>query len=411
VPATHRDNAPAIHRDNAPATHRDDAPAAHRDNAPAAHRDDAPAAHRDDAPATHRDNAPAAHRDDAPLANRAGGTIAGLGLAVASLAPVGLLAIAFPEGGTEPFTFATLWPIPVIAIVALLALPRDAWTLRAGVVLYTLGCIASYSIPTPVGSNAARLGALVAGPLAAIIWWRRRAALLLAAALPLLYIQWQAPVRDVSTATGDPSASSSYYHPLIDFLARQPGPPVRVEIPFTRFHWEAYEVAPRFPLARGWERQLDIKYNQLFYGGRLTPERYDAWLHQVAVGFVAVSDASLDYSARAETALIARGLPFLALVLRTRHWRVYAVQDPTPIVEGPASLRAIGPSSLVLDARRPGTSLIRVHFSPYWALAQGTGCVAPAGDYTKLTLRRAGPARLVMRFAIDRIRANSPRCT
>ena len=30
-------------------------------------------------------------------------------------------------------------------------------------------------------------------------------------------------------------------------------------------------MAPRFPLARGWERQLDIKYNHLFYGGALTP--------------------------------------------------------------------------------------------------------------------------------------------
>ena len=32
-----------------------------------------------------------------------------------ALIPVGLLAVAFPEGGYEPFTFATLWPIPVIA--------------------------------------------------------------------------------------------------------------------------------------------------------------------------------------------------------------------------------------------------------------------------------------------------------
>src|SRR5207253_1339873 len=114
----------------------------------------------------------------------------GISLLVAALAPVGAIAIAFPEGGTEPFAFATLWPVPVIAVGALIALPKDAWTLRAGVLLYTLGCFVSYSVPSPVGSNAARLAALMAGPLAALLWWRRRTAALLAAALPLLYLQW-----------------------------------------------------------------------------------------------------------------------------------------------------------------------------------------------------------------------------
>ena len=50
--------------------------------------------------------------------------------------------------------------------------------------------------------------------------------------------------------------------------------PFRIEIPFTRFHWETYVVAPRYPLARGWERQLDIKDNPLFYSGPLTAATY-----------------------------------------------------------------------------------------------------------------------------------------
>ena len=77
-------------------------------------------------------------------------------------------------------------------------------------------------------------------------------------------------------------------------------------------------VAPEFPLARGWERQLDTKDNALFYDGRLTPAPYDAWLHRLAVRYVAVADAELDYSAKQEVALIDRGLPFLRLVYRTR---------------------------------------------------------------------------------------------
>jgi len=197
--------------------------------------------------------------------------------------------------------------------------------------------------------------------------------------------------------------------PLRAFPARQSGPPFRIEIPFTADHWEAYEVAPRFPLARGWERQLDVGDNALFYDGRLNPASYHAWLRRDAVRFVAVADASLDYSARAEVALIDRGLPYLRLVWRSRHWRVYAVRDPTPIVEG-ALLRALGADSLTIDARAPGSVYVRVRFTPYWALSGGQGCVTPDGDFTRLTLRRAGEVRLVIRFALGRIHARSPRC-
>ena len=338
----------------------------------------------------------------------------GLAVAVASLAPIVVLAVVFPEGGTEPFAFSALWPIPVIALLLLVLLPRGERTLGTGVVLYTIGCVLAYAIPTAVGSNAARLGTLLAGPLVALILWRRRMVLLLVCAIPLLYVQAQAAVRDVSQADADPATTAAYYRPLLGFLAREsapPNPPFRTEIPFTEDHWEAYEVAPRFALARGWERQLDIKDNSLFYGGTLTATAYRAWLDRLAVRFVAVADAPLDYSAREEVALIDRGLPYLRLVWRSRHWRVYAVADPTTIVEGHATLRAFGPDSLTIDATAPGSVYVRVRFTPYWALSGGQGCVAPDGDFTRVTLRRAGQVRLVIRFALDRIQAHSPRCT
>lgn len=334
----------------------------------------------------------------------------GIAAIVGSLLPVALLSIAFPEGGSEPFTLATLWPIPALAIVALVLLPRSERTILIGISLYAIGCIAAFELTTPVGSNAARLGPLLAGPLAAMFWWPRHKAWLAAAALPLLWFQWQAPIRDVRTSAGDPSVSAAYYQPLISFLRRQGGPPFRVEIPFTRFHWEAYQVAPRFPLARGWERQLDIKYNQLFYDQPLNAATYDAWLHQLAVRFVAVPDATLDFSARKEAALIDRGLPYLHLVERTRHWRVYAVAHPTPMVQGAATLTALGPNSVALRALHPGTALVRVRFSSYWKLTRGAGCVQKNGDFMLLRLRRGGPIRLVTSFALSRIGDNSPRC-
>ncbi|HEY5187673.1 MAG TPA: hypothetical protein VII87_01475, partial [Solirubrobacteraceae bacterium] len=227
----------------------------------------------------------------------------------------------------------------------------------------------------------------------------------------LLAFGWADAIRDVAATAGDPATTAAYYAPLNRFLAAQGGPPFRTEIPFTRLHWEADEVAPRFPLARGWERQLDVADNPLFYTGRLTAARYERWLHDNAVRFVAVADVRLDPSARAEAALVARGLPDLRLVARLPHWRVYAVAGATPIVSGPARLTALGPEWLATTARAAGRLVVRVHFSPYWALATGGGCVSPDGDDVQLALRRAGSVRLVMRFALDRIGARSPRCT
>jgi hypothetical protein len=335
-------------------------------------------------------------------------------VALAAVTPVALLAIAFPEGGSEPFAFSTLWPICLLAIIALMAAPKDALTLRAGVLLYTLGTIMAFLVPTPVGSNTVRLGTFLAAPLAALLWWRRRIVLLILVMPWLLYLEWQAPIRDVSSASSAPSATVGYYQPLLRFLDREalpPAAPFRIEIPFTRFHWESYVVATHFPIARGWERQLDLNDNTIFYRGRVTAASYAVWLHQNAIRFVAVSDAPLDVSARAEMAVISRRPSYLRLVMRSAHWRVYAVTPATPIVQGVATLAAMGPDSFTLHADRPGKVLVHVRFTPYWALTQGSGCVAPAGGFTALTLTRAGTVKLQTRFSLARIRADSPRCS
>jgi hypothetical protein len=339
---------------------------------------------------------------------RATSAISGLATAAGALLPVAALALAFPEGGTEPFGFTTLLPIPLIALVLVLVTDRRDWALRGGAVLYAVACLATFAMTSPVGSNAARLAPLIAGPVMALALWPRRKLLLLVLAVPLLYIQWQAPIRDVSTSVGDPSASASYWRPLLSFLERQPGAPFRTEIPFTQFHYEVYEVAPRFPLARGWERQLDIEDDALFYNGSLSASTYHAWLRRLAVRFVAVSDASLDYSARAEKRLIDRGLPYLQPVLRAKHWRIYEVRDATPLAQGAASATAVGPNWLTLEASRAGTAFLRVRFTPYWVLSHG--CVAPENGFTKLTLHGPGRVRLSIRFAPSRVNARGPRC-
>ena len=338
----------------------------------------------------------------------------GIAVVIASAVPVLALAVAFPEGGVEPFAFSAFWPIVVISIAALFVIPKGDTALKAGVALYALLCIASFAVASPVGSNVTRLAPLVAGPLAALYWWPkpgRRTAALVAVAVPLLYLQWQAPVRDIRTADDNGEVTAAYFQPLVTYLSTQNDQPFRIEIPFTLFHWEAYLMAPEFPLARGWERQLDIKYNGLFYDGTLTASTYRDWLHKVAVRYVAVSDKNLDYSAKQEVALINRGLPYLDLVFRTRHWRVYAVRNPTPIVQGAASLTDLGSDWLEVNGLRPGIAIVRVRYSPYWAVTEGDGCVSPDGDFTRLTVRRGGAIKVAMRFSLSRIGATSTRCS
>jgi hypothetical protein len=329
---------------------------------------------------------------------------------IAALGPVGLIAIAFPEGGSEPFGLPTMLPIMVLTGIALVAVPKQMVTLRVGIAIYGLVTIGCYLVPSPIGSNIARLATFIGAPLAVLVW-RHRPLILALVALPFMYLAWQAPVRDLTGASNDQSTSTSYYRPLVQFLGRQKGPPFRTEIPFTRFHWETYVVAIHFPLARGWERQLDIKDNSIFYGAKLTATSYEQWLHANAVRFVAAPDTELDYSARAEMALIDRGLPYLRLVMRSRHWRVFEVSDATPIVQGPGTLTKLGPDYLTIRVQRPGTFLVHVRFTPYWALSGGSGCVASAGQYTRLTVREPGIVKLVTSFAPDRIAASSPRCT
>jgi len=339
-------------------------------------------------------------------------------VAGAALAPVAALAVAFPEGGIEPFAFSSFWPVLAFAAVALVLVPREERTLRIGVALYALGCTAAFVLDTPIGGNVVRLGALCAGPLAALVLWpRRRTALLLLAPF-LLWWQWNAAVNDVRTASGDPSVHAAYYAPLLTALDRagaQGGATGRIEIPFTRLHWESRHVAPHVALARGWERQLDLEVNPLFYGDQtgappLTAARYRAWLGRMAVRWVALPDVRLDYSAQDEARLIARGLPYLSLVWRGAHWRLYEVSEPAPLADPPARVLHTATDSLALAVPRPATVKLRVRWTPYWAVTQGDACVEPDGDWTQLHVHRAGTIRLATRFSLGRIGSRAARC-
>jgi hypothetical protein len=365
-----------------------------------------------------------------------------LALACASLLPIALLAIAFPEGGSEPFVASAFYPTLAVVLLLGAALPRRERTLRRGAWLYALALIACFVLPTPVGGNVDRLGALLAGPLlaAALIaqppgtyvermhrtrgprsWLPRgwRAPLLLALVPLLLYWQLKAPLADYSSGSSDVATAASYYKPLLGELGRlgidyDGGHPARVEVPPTRDHGEARWVADAAPLARGWERQLDVHDDSLFYGhGRpLTAARYRAWLSHNSVSYVALADAPLDYSARAEARLIEGGVNYLREVWSSHHWRLFAVLAPTPLAQPPSTLTSLGADSFVLRAPRAGTFGVRVRFTPYWSVSEGNGCVQrDRGGFTEVRARAAGMLHVRIDFSPARVFEHGARCS
>jgi hypothetical protein len=315
----------------------------------------------------------------------------------------------------HPFVGASFWPSLIGLGLILVALPREERVLRAGVILYALATIASFVLDTPMGGNVTRLGAIIAGPILACLLWTRSPRLLIALAIPLLYWQWSAPVRDWVRGSGDPSVHSAYYDGVLGFLERDPDAAARtfrVEVPFTANHWESRWVGNRLPLARGWERQLDTKVNGVFYEGVLTAARYRRWLVDNGVRYVALPDVRLDGSARVEARLIRAGQPYLQQVFAGEHWRVFRVRGAAPLASGAGVLTKLTTDAFQLRATRAGRVLVRVRWTPYWKVAGGDGgCVSRApGDWTQVQVKRPGTVRVGISFTPLRVKATGPRC-
>jgi hypothetical protein len=342
----------------------------------------------------------------------------GAALAAAALIPPVFLSAAFPEGGWAPFPFSAYLPIPLFALACLALLPRRERVLRGTAALYGLGSTLALVLETPMGGNAVRLGALFGGPVLLCALWGRRwptrlayvpfAALLAA----LAFWQWSPAVRDMIKAVKDPAADADYFEPLRQFLATLPDQR-RIEIPFTRSHWEGAEIAPVAPLARGWLRQLDTGRHPLFYEGELNRLTYASWLSENAVRYVALPSAKPDKHAYQERALIERGLPYLRLRWRSDEWRVYEVILPAPFVVPERDTnfvleQLISSDELLLDVKRPGAAVVRVRWTPYW-FANGA-CVEEHDGWTRVIAKRRGYVRLSTRFSPERVVSRGRRC-
>lgn len=317
------------------------------------------------------------------------GLVLGAGATVATLA----LVLAFPVGGTQPFGLSSVWFVVVACLLALALVPSEMRTLRIGIALYCLLLVGLYLIATPIGSNAPRLGALLLGPIAVLALFDRRPRLLAIVAVPLLYWQMAAPVGDLLRGTGDPSTEAAFYEPLLAQLDdRTEGVPVRVEVPPTRARWEAVHVAERYPLARGWLRQLESDDIDDFREDSLTPEIYLDWLRANGVSYVAHSDADLDYLSEGEDDLLREGgLPFLREVWSDEVWTLWEVLPEggefapgAALAGGAARVTELAPDRFSVVVPGPGQYPLRLRYTPYFTVAGGNACLEGGGDATTL---------------------------
>jgi len=337
----------------------------------------------------------------------------GLELAVVTVGVALLMSAAFPEGGTEPFDMSSYEPAILVAIAVFVALPPEERLLRYGVAAYGLALTAAFVMHTPMGGNATRMGSLLLGPALAFGLWRRQRFALILLVPVLIYWQWSPVVRDLEEVSAQPSVKPGFYAPLVDFLRGQPRHDAyRVEVLPEEHHWESAYVPRGLYIARGWERQLDRKLNPLFYqSAPITGAQYRSWLDDLGVGFVAVPHAPLDYAGLGEKRMIKRGPPrYLERVYQSSDWTVYKVRNPSPLAIGGKMVK-LRPQGFVVDASAPGTVLVRVHWTPYWAIEQGSGCVEQApGGYTMLDIETPGRFRVGIDFAPLRAISSGPRC-
>ena len=273
-------------------------------------------------------------------------------------------------------------------------------------------------MPTAMGGNAVRLGALVGGPLLACVLaarggWRRPVVPIVALLAALAVWQWSPAVRDIYKAATDPVAKASYFDPVREYLRLLPDQR-RVEIPFTLGHWEGAEVASEAPLARGWLRQLDTGRNPIFYKGGA--ERAD--LRQLAVRERRALRGAARRQARPQLLPRARAdraraaLP-QAAGQRFEHWRIYEVTLPTPIVisrgrrQHHARAAAARTSCCCGCASRARRSCACAGRPTGWPRAAAWSAT---GDWTRVTADEEGFLRLVTRFAPERVVQRGRRC-
>ena len=312
---------------------------------------------------------------------------------LAALAPIGLLTLAFPEGGTQPFVASAFYP-DIAAILLIAALIVRAERARAGEIdgpdrpgdpgdpsradgrgeavdrllltgtlLYALALLGAYVVPSAVGGNVDRLGALLAGPILACVLTARHPRLLLGLAPLFLYWQLNAPLADFASAASDPAVNASYVHAA----AGRAGADARCGLhrasgagrgrPHHRSRGGALDGAARDARAR-----LGAPARPA--GRSAVLRRSEHAAHALALPRVALRTSGLLRRASRRAAgllregrgqVAAQSAAYLREIWTSAHWRLFAVLGATPLAQAPAVLSSVTTDSFTLAEPHPKT--------------------------------------------------------
>jgi hypothetical protein len=313
------------------------------------------------------------------------GVVLGVGAAIAMTVPI----FVFHDGGVQPFSEESMKVCVAACLAVVLLVPRRGYqAVRIAAVLAAVGAAVTFYTNNPVGSNVIRLSMLFAAPVVVAVSTLDRRML---AGVVALLCWWQPPLIGGDLAyAGTREATRLYYQPLIAQLQRH-GPVGRVEVVPLRDHWESTYVADVVPIARGWERQVDVDRNPLFYDDTLTPATYLAWLYENAITFVAAPrDTQLDFAGREEAALVEANLSYLRKVWESSDWSLYRVVGGPSVVPYPATLVSSGATGVRFTSPVATDLTVRVRWSPWLVLRGPRGCIERDGTWVKVRLQRAG---------------------
>ncbi|MER7050341.1 hypothetical protein [Streptomyces jumonjinensis] len=334
-------------------------------------------------------------------------------LLVPPAAVVAATTLLFPFSGEMPMPSGKLW-MPLLACATVIVAAPAGWrTVRYGAGVYGLGVVLTFVIPSPIGTNVERLVGLAGPPvlLAAaltvfagagpVLGRGARAALsrILLVAVLVVNTVWviDKTEDDLAVSTAVPSWAR-HTDGVVRELERLGADRTRVEVVPARNHREATLLAPYAPLARGWNRQLDVERGRLFYDGSLTERTYRQWLDRWAVGLVVLPHGRPDGPAEGEAEIVRAEPEWLERVWRDEHWTVYRVRDAVPLASSPATVVRGDAAELVVRMESAGSVTVRVAYSP-WLRAEGA-CLTRAGEWTRLTVERAGEYRIGSRYGL-----------
>jgi hypothetical protein len=274
---------------------------------------------------------------------------------------------------------------------------------------YAVLCVVSFITPgSPLGNNIGRFFFVFCLPLLFLLRHSRlrrpfpSGDIVMIVVVMFAVLQVGAPYSHFHKVQERPQTRASFFAPALAAAQRLSGPDYRIHVVALRRHWEAYYFPHAgYAITRGWYRQADAIHNELFYTV-YDGATYVAWLRSMGVEYVFEPHALVDPWSRREVRIL-HSSPAFVRVETTGAWTIWRLRDAQPLAVGlqggAARVTHMGHQDLTMHVDRPGRYLVKVTWTPYWKLTQGTGRVSRApGDF--VTLDAAAPGAYTLRFHV-----------